>query len=42
MLKLQKEINGLLESDKKLSQYDIEYLQKKADLKMAEIAMQDA
>ena len=42
LLKYQKEINGLLESDQKMSQYDIDYLQKKLDLKMAEIAMDEA
>ena len=42
LLKYQKEINGLLESDQKMSQYDIDYLQKKLSLKMAEIAMDEA
>lgn len=42
LLKYQKEINGLLESDQKMSEYDIDYLQKKIDLKMAEIAMDEA
>ena len=42
LLKYQKEINGLLESDQKMSEYDIDYLQKKLDLKMAEIAMDEA
>lgn len=42
LLKFQKEINGILQSDKKLSEYDIDYLQKKYDLKLAEIALEDA
>ena len=41
LLKFQKEINGILQSDKKLSEYDIDYLQKKYDLKLAEIALED-
>lgn len=42
LLKFQKEINELLQSDKQLSEYDIDYLQKKYDLKLAEIALEDA
>jgi hypothetical protein len=42
LLKYQKELNGLLESDQKMSAYDLDYLQKKLDLKMAEIAMDEA
>ena len=42
LLKFQKEINALLQSDKQLSEYDIDYLQKKYDLKLAEIALEDA
>ena len=42
LLKYQKEINGLLESDQQMSQYDIDYLRKKIDLKMAEIALDEA
>lgn len=42
LLKFQKEINSILQSDKKLSEYDIDYLQKKYDLKLAEIALEDA
>ena len=42
LLKYQKELNGLLESDQEMSAYDLDYLQKKLDLKMAEIAMDEA
>lgn len=42
LLKFQKEINDILQSDKQLSEYDIDYLQKKYDLKLAEIALEDA
>lgn len=42
LLKFQKEINNILQSDKKLSEYDLDYLQKKYDLKLAEIALEDA
>lgn len=42
LLKYQKELNGLLESDQKMSSYDLDYLQKKLDLKLAEIALDEA
>lgn len=42
LLKFQKEINNILQSDKKLSEYDLDYLQKKYDLKLAEVALEDA
>ena len=42
LLKYQKELNGLLESDQKMSAYDLDYLQKKLDLKLAEIALDEA
>lgn len=38
----QKEIYDLQNSGKKLSDYDLEYLQKKYDLRVAEIALEDA
>ena len=38
----QKEIYDLQNSGKKLSEYDLEYLQKKYDLRVAEIALEDA
>ena len=41
LLKYQKELNNLLESDQELSAYDLDYLQKKLDLKMAEIALDE-
>ena len=42
LLKYQKELNGLLESDQEMSAYDLDYLQKKLDLKLAEIALDEA
>ena len=39
---LQAEITELQESGKELSEYDLEYLQKRYDLKLAEIAMDEA
>lgn len=42
LVKLQEEINSLQESDTELSQYDLEYLQKKYDLRLAEIALEEA
>lgn len=42
LLKYQKELNGLLESDQEMSVYDLDYLQKKLDLKLAEIALDEA
>ena len=42
LVELQKEINALQESDTELSQYDVEYLQKKYDLRLAEIALEEA
>ena len=39
---LQKEINDLQASGVELSEYDLEYLQKKYDLRMAEIALEEA
>ena len=42
LLKYQKELNGLLESDQEMSSYDLDYLQKKLDLKLAEIALDEA
>ena len=41
LLKYQKELNGLLESDQEMSSYDLDYLQKKLDLKLAEIALDE-
>lgn len=38
---LQKEINDMEASGVKMSQYDLEYLQKKYDLKVAEIALEE-
>ena len=42
LLKYQKELNNLLESDQEMSSYDLDYLQKKLDLKLAEIALDEA
>lgn len=42
LLELQKEIHELQESDQQLSEYDIDYLQKRYNLKVAEIALEDA
>lgn len=42
LLKYQKELNELLESDQEMSSYDLDYLQKKLDLKLAEIALDEA
>lgn len=42
LMELQKEINDLQESDTQLSEYDLEYLQKKYDLRVAEIALEEA
>ena len=42
LLKYQKELNSLLESDQEMSSYDLDYLQKKLDLKLAEIALDEA
>lgn len=42
LIKLQKDINMLQESDTQLSQYDLEFLQKKYDLRLAEIALEEA
>lgn len=39
---LQEEINKLQENETEMSQYDLEYLQKKYDLKLAEIALEEA
>ena len=39
---LQEEINDLQNSEKEMSQYDLEYLQKKYELKLAEIALEEA
>lgn len=39
---LQKEINELQESDTEMSQHDLDYLRKKYDLKVAEIALEEA
>lgn len=39
---LQEEINSLQESDAEMSQYDLEHLQKKYDLRLAEIALEEA
>ena len=40
--KLQAEINELQNSNTEMSQYDLEYLQKKYDLRVAEIALEEA
>ena len=42
LLELQKEINEYAEDGVEMSQYDLEYLQKKYDLKLAEIALEEA
>ena len=42
LAKLQKEILALSESDAEVSEYQVEYLQKQYDLKMAQIALEDA
>ena len=42
LLQLEQEINKLQNSNTQLSKYDIEYLQKKYDLRLAEIALEDA
>ena len=42
LLKYQKELNGLLESDQEMSAYDLDYLKKKLDLKLAEVALDEA
>ena len=42
LLKLQKEINDLEKSGVKMSQYDLDYLRKKYDLRLAEIALEEA
>lgn len=39
---LQEEINGLQADSKKMSEYDLEYLQKRYELKIAEMALEDA
>lgn len=39
---LQEEINRLQESDAEMSQYDLDYLRKKYDLRVAEIALEEA
>jgi hypothetical protein len=39
---LQKEINKYAEEGVEMSQYDLEYLQKKYDLRLAEIALEEA
>lgn len=39
---LQEEINALQESETEMTQYDLEYLQKKYDLRLAEIALEEA
>ena len=39
---LQEEINALQESDAEMSEYDLEYLRKKYDLRVAEIALEEA
>lgn len=39
---LQEEITALQESDKKMSQYDLDYLRKKYELRVAEIALEEA
>ena len=39
---LQKEINALQESETEMSQHDLDYLRKKYDLKVAEIALEEA
>ena len=42
LAKLQEEILGYQEEGRKMSDYDLEYLQKRYDLKLAEIAMEEA
>ena len=42
LVALQEEINALQKSDTELSKYDVEYLQKKYDLRLAEIALEEA
>jgi hypothetical protein len=39
---LQEEINALQESDTQMNEYDLEYLRKKYDLRVAEIALEEA
>lgn len=39
---LQEEINALQESDAEMSEYDLEYLRKKYELRVAEIALEEA
>ena len=39
---LQEEINALQQSETEMTQYDLEYLQKKYDLRLAEIALEEA
>ena len=39
---LQEEVNGLQENSVEMSAYDLEYLQKKYDLRLAEIALEEA
>jgi hypothetical protein len=39
---LQQEITALQESETEMTEYDLEYLRKKYDLKVAEIALEEA
>jgi hypothetical protein len=42
MIELQKEINDLQASGAELSKYDLEYLQAKYELRLAEIELENA
>ena len=42
MIELQKEINDLQASSAELSKYDLEYLQAKYELRLAEIELENA
>jgi triphosphoribosyl-dephospho-CoA synthetase len=42
LLELQEEINEKLASGEEMSKYDLEYLQKKYDLEVAKIALEEA
>ena len=42
LVKLQEEINELSKDDAKVSEYDLEHLRKKYDLRLAEIALEEA
>lgn len=42
LLALEEKINSLYKSDAQLSQHDVEYLQKQYDLRLAEIALEEA